>query len=50
MKKILGLLFMLLLAVCVSSCGTRYARPDRCACDVPAPVVAEPVVEPINYF
>jgi len=47
MKKILSLMFMLLLAVCVSSCGTKYARPDRCVCDEPAaPVVAEPVVEP----
>ena len=44
MNKYLSLLLMLFLAVCVSSCGTKYARPDRCCCDAPAtPVVAEPV-------
>ena len=47
MKKILSLLFMMLLAVCVSSCGTKYARPDRCVCDEPAaPVVEETIAEP----
>ena len=47
MKKILSLMFMMLLAVCVSSCGTIYARPDRCVCEEPAaPVAAAPVVEP----
>ena len=47
MNKYLSLLLMLFLAVCISSCGTKYARPDRCCCDAPAtPVVAEPVQEP----
>ena len=47
MNKYLSLLFMLFLAVCVSSCGTKYARPDRCCCDVPeVPKVVEPAPEP----
>ena len=53
MKKMLGSLMMMLLAVCISSCGTKYARPDRCCCDKPDPVVKtvtgnepEPVAEP----
>ena len=46
MKKMLGLLMMMLLAVCVTSCGTNYARPDRCVCESePVPVVA-PAPEP----
>ena len=47
MNKYLSFLLMLFLAVCVSSCGTKYARPDRCCCDAPAtPVVAEPAPAP----
>jgi OOP family OmpA-OmpF porin len=49
MKNILSLVMMLLLAVCVTSCGSKYARPDRCVCEMtdPAPVVAPaPVPEP----
>lgn len=47
MSKYLSLLLMLFLAVCVSSCGTKYARPDRCCCDVPeVPKVVEPASEP----
>ncbi|MBQ4178597.1 MAG: OmpA family protein [Elusimicrobia bacterium] len=53
MKKILGLMMMLLLAVCITSCGTKYARPDRCVCEMddhvtaPAPApVPEPEPEP----
>ena len=50
MKKMLGMLMMMLLAVCVTSCGTNYARPDRCVCESePVPVVApapEPEPEP----
>ena len=46
MSKYLSLLLMLFLAVCVSSCGTKYARPDRCCCDAPdCPKVVEPVKE-----
>ena len=51
MKKMLGMLMMMMLAVCVTSCGSKYARPDRCVCDMtdPVPVVApapEPEPEP----
>ena len=49
MKNILSLVMMMLLAVCVTSCGSKYARPDRCVCELgdPAPVVAPaPVPEP----
>ena len=51
MSKYLSLLFMLFVAVCVSSCGTKYARPDRCCCnpsDSMAKMVAvgEPAPEP----
>jgi OOP family OmpA-OmpF porin len=47
MKNLISLLFMMLISVCITSCGTSYARPDRCVCDAaePAPVVA-PVPEP----
>ncbi|MBO7431972.1 MAG: OmpA family protein [Elusimicrobia bacterium] len=47
MKNLLSLIMMMLLAVCVTSCGSKYARPDRCVCEMtdPAPVVA-PVPEP----
>jgi outer membrane protein OmpA-like peptidoglycan-associated protein len=52
MSKYLSLLLMLFIAVCISSCGTKYARPDRCCCDEPDPIVRtitgnepEPVVE-----
>ena len=51
MKKMLGLLMMMLLAVCITSCGTNYARPDRCVCDMtdPVPVVAPaPEPEPVK--
>jgi OOP family OmpA-OmpF porin len=47
MSKYLSLLLMLFLAVCVSSCGTKYARPDRCCCDVPeVPKIVEPTPAP----
>ena len=47
MSKYLSLLLMLFLAVCVSSCGTKYARPDRCCCDAPDfPKVVEPAPAP----
>ena len=49
MKQLLGMLFMMLLAVCVTSCGTNYARPDRCVCEESVTVVApapEPEPEP----
>lgn len=47
MSKYLSLFFMLFLAVCVSSCGTKYARPDRCCCDVPeVPKIVEPTPVP----
>ena len=47
MKNLLSLIMMLLLAVAVTSCGSKYARPDRCVCEMtdPVPVVA-PVPEP----
>jgi len=45
MSKYLSFLLMLFLAVCVSSCGTKYARPDRCCCDVSE---VTKVVEPIK--
>ena len=51
MKKMLGLLMMMLIAVCITSCGTNYARPDRCVCDMtdPVPVVAPaPEPEPVK--
>ena len=47
MKKMLGLLMMMLFAVCISSCGKNYARPDRCICDTSEPVAAEPAAEPV---
>ena len=43
MSKFFSLLLMLFLSVCVSSCGTKYARPDRCVCKSCEPVVQEPV-------
>jgi len=51
MSKFFSLLLMLFLSVCVSSCGTKYARPDRCCCnpsDSMAKMVAvgEPAPEP----
>ena len=44
MKNILSLMMMLLLAICVTSCGSKYARPDRCVCELgdPAPAAAAP--------
>lgn len=47
MKNILSLICMMLLALCISSCGTNYARPDRCVCNLQDPIVAPaPVPEP----
>ena len=37
---------MLLLAVCVTSCGTKYARPDRCVCEDNDHVAAAPAPAP----
>lgn len=45
MKNILSLLCMMLLTICVTSCGTKYARPDRCVCEMTDSV---PVVAPVS--
>lgn len=44
MKNLISFILMLFVVVFVSGCGTKYARPDRCACEV-APVAVEPVEE-----
>ncbi len=41
MKKYLSFILMLFAAVCISACGTKYARPDRCVCEVAAPAIEE---------
>ncbi len=33
MNKCLNLLLILFVAVLISGCGTKYARPDRCVCE-----------------
>lgn len=48
MKKYLSLLLMLFFAVCISACGTKYARPDRCVCEAPAPAIEEEDEQPVQ--
>ena len=42
MNKYLSLILVLFVAVCISGCGSKYARPDRCVC---GSVEAAPVQE-----
>ncbi len=48
MNKYLSLLLILFAAVCISGCGVKYARPDRCVCgsvEAPAQEEEAPVSE-----
>lgn len=48
MNKYLSLLLMLFAAVCLSACGTKYARPDRCVCDNVAAIAEEVEEAPVQ--
>ncbi len=41
MNKYLSLILVLFTAVCISGCGVKYARPDRCVCGTVAAAPAQ---------